>query len=320
MESDSAPKLSVLIITYNHEAFISQAIESALAQKASFPIEIVIGEDCSPDGTRDIVLDYQRRFPQTIHVLAHEKNVGMIRNFEETLMACRGSYVAMLEGDDYWTNPEKLEKQVAFLDSHPEFAVCFHDVDVIFSDGSPTRRFCPPGQKEVSTLTDLLYSDFIPTCSTVFRRGLFGRLPPWIHELKMCDWLLHILNARHGQIKFMNEVMGVYRIHEGGAWSRLTAIESVQARMAFCSRLNELLGPEYSEAITETTARIEGELPSAYRQCSLIAASKARYDDALRYYGKALRLSPGMLIKTQFYRDILHLCADAIRRRKPAQE
>ena len=119
-------KLSVAMITYNHELFIGPAIESALAQKVNFDYEVVIGEDCSTDGTRAVVMDFQRRYPDIIKILLRERNIGGFRNMESTLAACGGQYLAILEGDDYWTRPDKLRKQVDFLDAHPDRAICCH--------------------------------------------------------------------------------------------------------------------------------------------------------------------------------------------------
>ena len=120
--------VSVLIITYNHARVIADAIDSALGQVTSFPYEIVVSEDCSTDGTREIVEQYERRHPEHIHVLYSARNLGGTENFVDAYRVCRGEYVALLEGDDYWTSPSKLEKQVAFLSRRPECSMCVHPV------------------------------------------------------------------------------------------------------------------------------------------------------------------------------------------------
>ncbi|MBM3299903.1 MAG: glycosyltransferase, partial [Deltaproteobacteria bacterium] len=116
---DQEPLASVLMITYNHRPYIAQAIECALNQQTDFPFEIVIGEDCSTDGTREIVFEYQRKHPDVIRVLTSDRNLGPMHNFLRTFDACTGKYVAICEGDDYWHHPEKLKMQVDFLESHP---------------------------------------------------------------------------------------------------------------------------------------------------------------------------------------------------------
>ena len=129
-------KVSVHMITYNHERFIAQAIEGVLMQQTDFAVELVIGEDCSTDGTRAIVRRYGERYPERIRLLLQERNLGARANALATLNACRGQYIALCEGDDYWTDPTKLQKQVDFLESHPECSLCFHRVLVVYEDGS----------------------------------------------------------------------------------------------------------------------------------------------------------------------------------------
>lgn len=243
-------KVSVEMVTYNHERFIAQAIESALMQQVDFDYEIVIGEDASTDNTRDIVIGYQRRNPDKIRLLLPEKNLGGHKNAIQTHKACQGEYIALLDGDDYWTSPHKLQKQVDFLHSHPEYAMCFHDAMTFYEDRTrESHSYCPANQKEISTLEDLLVENFIPTCSVMFRRGLFDEFPDCFNTLKMGDWPLHILNAQHGKIGYINEVMGAYRVHRGGVWSRLNAIQAFQAYIEFLDKMNTYLDFKYESII-----------------------------------------------------------------------
>lgn len=127
------PLVSVVMITYNHAPYITQAIEGVLQQKTNFPFELVIGEDCSTDGTREIVFEYQKKYPDIIRVITSEQNVGATRNLYRTEKNCRGKYIAYCEGDDYWHRPDKLQKQVDYMENHPECGlVCsdynFYDV------------------------------------------------------------------------------------------------------------------------------------------------------------------------------------------------
>jgi glycosyltransferase involved in cell wall biosynthesis len=216
------PKVSVLMITYNHAKYIGQAIESVLMQKTTFPMEVVIGEDCSTDGTRAIVQTYSQRYPELIRAILPETNQGPFHNLRRTLNACRGEYVAGLEGDDYWTDPNKLQIQADFLDSHPECASSFHKVMQVFDDGSRPSVEAPNFQKHAATIEDLLAGEFgnlIPSCSAMWRRGLFDSLPHWVEEIGFSDWVIHVLNAAKGRAGFINRCMGVYRIHAGGIWS-----------------------------------------------------------------------------------------------------
>lgn len=212
-------KVSIAMVTYNHEQYIAKALDSVLMQKTNFDYEIVIGEDCSTDGTRAIVIDYQHRYPDKFRLLLNETNLGMHKNADQTINACKGEYVAMLDGDDHWTAPYKLQKQVDFLESHPECSICFHDSIIVYEDGSKEPSHYRPSQKEFSTVEDILLDNFIPTASVMFRSGLIRRLPDWVNELKMGDWPMLILTAHHGKIGYIDEAMSVYLVHHAGVWS-----------------------------------------------------------------------------------------------------
>jgi glycosyltransferase involved in cell wall biosynthesis len=213
------PKVSICMVTYNHEKYIGQAIESVLMQSVNFDYEIVIGEDCSTDNTRDILIGYQKRYPDKINLLLNESNVGAQNNFIGILNNCKGKYVACLEGDDYWTEPSKLQKQTNFLDSHPDFVICFHWAGWLDQETEELKswKYGPPVIKPYYTVDDLLeYSNFIPTCSVMFRNGLLDGFPDWFFKAGIGDFPLHIMNAQHGKIGFLDEPMAVYRRHKEG--------------------------------------------------------------------------------------------------------
>lgn len=242
-------KVSVAIMTYNHEKYIADAIEGALMQNVDFPYEIVIGEDCSLDRTRDLVRDYKIRYPDKIRLRLQEKNVGPRRNLAELLGACRGEYIAYIDGDDYWTSPKKLQSQADFLDSHPECSSCFHSVIRIFEDGSQDVAY-PPGKKEIYTLEDLwLNPTLLHFGATMFRRGIFGDLPSWFFngEIYFGDWTIHVLNAEHGKIGYLDGVMGAYRKHSGGIYSGHGPFAQVSRDMKTRSYVNEQLGFKYNK-------------------------------------------------------------------------
>jgi glycosyltransferase involved in cell wall biosynthesis len=247
-------KLSVLMITYNHERFIAQALESVLAQQVNFDYEIVVGEDCSTDGTREILRDFCRRYPKRIVPLLRDKNVGAMRNLEATLAACRGQYLALLEGDDYWTCQEKLERQVNFLDTHPGSAICCHRVECLDETGFEADAFpsLPRGQY---TIDDLLKGNFVMTCSAVLRRDLVPALPRWFRKMKLGDWPMFALAARHGTIDLMDEVMAVYRVHAGGSWSSLPSITRAREGSRMLKALDRHLEFQYTRTIRRTLAQ-----------------------------------------------------------------
>lgn len=243
-------KVSVAMITYNHEPFIAQAIESVLMQETDFAVELVIGEDCSTDGTRAIARDYGDRYQDRIRLLLPKRNLGIIPNFVATLNACWGQYIALCEGDDYWIDPHKLQKQVDFLEAHPECSMCFHRQLARFEDGSNHPHVSSvPHTGSIFSLEDLIVESFIPTLTVMYRRGVVQDLPDWYFTVFPSDRPLHILHAQHGMIGFIDEIMAVYRVHEGGVWSMRSCAERLANEMDLYEKLRQHLGEEYAALI-----------------------------------------------------------------------
>ena len=242
-------KVSVLMITYNQQTTIAQAIESAVVQETAFDCEIVISEDCSRDGTRGIVERFAAQYPDKIRLLLNDRNLGVLPNFIQAYRACRGEYIAILEGDDYWTAAHKLQKQVDFLYRHPECAVCFHDALVKYEGQMEEHLYCPAGQKEISDFVDMLLENFIPTCSVMIRNRLIDRFPDWLFELKMADWPVLLLHAHQGKIGYINEPMAVYYKNPAGIWRKLTDEERLQNVVAMYQHINRHFKYQYDQLI-----------------------------------------------------------------------
>jgi glycosyltransferase involved in cell wall biosynthesis len=260
-------KVSVLILTYNHELFIAQAIESALMQQVDFDYEIVIGEDCSTDTTREIVIRYAEKFPEKIRLLLNEKNIGGHDNFAQSTQSCRGQYVAYLEGDDYWLSSSKLQQQVDFLDNHPDFVICFHNARVFLgSDDSEPTHYCAEDQKPVLEIEDLFKRNFIPSSSLMYRQGVVPEIPDWFRKLKLGDLPLYILYAEKGKIGYINQVMSVYRIHEYGSWSRNSLVWQLKEIIKMYQTLNVHLNYRYETSLEETIENYYQQLIRAAQQ------------------------------------------------------
>jgi len=226
------PKVSVCITTYNHEKYIAQALDGALMQLTDFEYDILVGEDDSSDETRIIVKVYAKKYPDKIRLFLNSReNVIYINgrptgscNFVNNLMHARGKYIALCDGDDYWTDPHKLQKQVDFLETNPDCPICFHPVFWLEQDTGQMHvsHYGAPGVKPYYTLDDLLeHSNFIPTASVIFRNHLIPTIPDWFVRVPFGDLPLHILNLHysgHDKIGFINEPMAVYRRHSGGVY------------------------------------------------------------------------------------------------------
>ena len=216
MTTSQAPLLSIFCLVYNHKDYIERAIEGFLMQKTNFPFEIVIGEDCSTDGSREIVFDYAKKYPDKIKLITSDKNVGMKQNGYRTKMALTGKYMAMCEGDDYWTDPLKLQKQVDFLEAHPDYSLCFHNAIILYEDSTPQRQpvyFCNEDVKDTTTTADVIKGWYIPTASVVLRKEYVDNLPEWFKDVYNGDWGIQLMLSTKGKIKYINELMSIYRRH-----------------------------------------------------------------------------------------------------------
>jgi glycosyltransferase involved in cell wall biosynthesis len=252
IDSLPEPKVSVCFITYNHEPYVRSALESVLAQRTAFPYEIVVGDDCSTDATVDIIEKYRSQRPETIRILPTDRNVGVTANFARTITACRGQYVAILEGDDLWTDPEKLAIQVDYLDRHPESVMCFHPVTTIDEGGeNVSMSYRPPRFRRVFRLQDLLVlGNFVPTCSVLFRNKVLPAFPTWFTDLWIADFPLLVLHAQYGNLRLIRRPMGSYRVHAGGIFSasaRHRRWEEIRKTYDF---VDGELGPRYHGVIT----------------------------------------------------------------------
>ena len=235
---DAAVAVSVLVVAYNHEQFVGQALESVLAQRLLQPFEILVSEDCSTDATRAIVQEYARRHPDLIRLLLSERNLCSNEVLARGFRAARGRYVALLDADDYWTSSDKLRAQVGFLDGHPDCTICFHNVQVVDERSqSLGRLWNGPDQPEVSGLYELLRGNFIATSSVVYRRAAIAEVPLWYERFSITDWPLHVIYALEGRIGYLNRTLGAYRLHPGGLFSTLDERQKLEANADFYRRL-----------------------------------------------------------------------------------
>lgn len=265
-------KLSVCVPTYNHEHYIAEMLDGALMQETSFEFEIVIGDDASTDRTQEIIKDYIEKYPGRIRAFLHSINLGPFtprefagrNNVLGLVKGCRGEYVAMCEGDDYWTDPYKLQKQVDFLDANPDYAICHHNAEVIYEDGSPSHLFNAPDQQLVSTIENVLEDKwFMATASWVYRNYFLNEdFANWHAKAASGDWALLIQLAAHGKIGYLPETMGIYRKHSAGL-SHVHAHTNqwfLNNRMEMFKNVNEWLDNDYDSTIERTISWYRDQL------------------------------------------------------------
>jgi glycosyltransferase involved in cell wall biosynthesis len=280
-QEDPTPTVSVLIPTHNQEDFVRTAIESVLAQQTDFRYEIVVSDDCSYDATPEIINELVSQHPETIHARRHMSHLGGKQNFLQGLACCKGEFVALVEGDDYWTSHDKLQTQVDFLRRHPVYSACFHNVDVIDEDsGLSLGRFCSGDYKKTWELEDLLSRNVIPTCSVMFRRMAADQLPSWFATLQIGDWPLHILNAERGPIGYIDRCLGVYRVHRDSFWSSAAGPWRLDQEIRFFKAIDTHLNHTYHNVslkrISERYYQLAlARIPSGARAHSLLDALRA---------------------------------------------
>ncbi|HXC95511.1 MAG TPA: glycosyltransferase [Edaphobacter sp.] len=239
------PTVSVAITAFNSEKWITRAIESVLMQQTTFPIEIVVADDCSTDGTAAIAEDLRQHHPDKLRVLARQKNVGIQRNYFETFGMCRGKYIAWLDADDYWTDPDKLAIQVQTMEDDPSVAVCCHFVRWVTPDTGVQRNFpsLSPGRYDLS---ELVRRNFLPSPSIMFRNGIQRKLPEWYFDLApVTDWPIWILAAQTGDILLLDRMMADYQLTPNSSFAGQSQLKGNQADIRFYDKVESILPAQF---------------------------------------------------------------------------
>lgn len=228
------PLVSISVVTYQHVNYIKQCIDGILMQKTNFKFEILLGEDASTDGTRELCIEYAKKYPSKIRLFLHDrKNVIYINgnatgrfNMLYNLQQAKGKYIALCEGDDYWTDPLKLQKQVDFLEANEDFAICFHNSYVIFDDVTkPTTVYSDfpwnniVKEKSIYKMEDVIEAPLMPTASIVFRNTVDFSIPDSFHGVASGDMVLAMLLCGENKIKYFDVCWSTYRKHEKGITS-----------------------------------------------------------------------------------------------------
>jgi glycosyltransferase involved in cell wall biosynthesis len=258
------PLVSVAVITYNQRLYIEECLRSILSQKCNFQFEIILNDDNSSDGTSEICGEMAKEYAGIISYQRNPQNMGMMGNWIDSLKKCKGKYIALCEGDDFWTDPNKLQRQVDFLEAHPNYSGCFHNTEERYEDddNAASYLYCNyPTARNVS-FSDLSYGNQMPTCSVVYRKGLFNEFPDWYSTLRMCDWPLHLLNARHGDFWYMPKAMAVHRLHKASIWMLQDPDKNNRYILeAYDRMINGFSGDgEYSDCLSRGRATFENSL------------------------------------------------------------
>jgi hypothetical protein len=223
------------MLTYNHGQYIEQAIHSVLNQALPDGIELslIVGDDASPDNTADHVARLAGLHPARITAVLRPNNIGMFANYSDLWRRADGDYIAVLEGDDYWTDPGKLRAQFTAMEQHPDWAMSFHRVKWIDGSGKDLGPVVPWPHwfREGTDAKALTIRNFVSTPSVMYRQGVVPDLPAWLAPLRLLDWPIHLLHAALGDVGFVDIIGAAYRVHGGGVWSLQPSLERHAAVM-----------------------------------------------------------------------------------------
>ena len=249
-------QISVLLVTYNHENYIRQALDALFGQVLEGPIELIVADDASSDSTVNIIKEYEGKDDRfSFKYLDNSKNLGITKNYERGFLACSSGYVAVLEGDDYWISPFKLQRQIDFLNTHWECDLCSVNYFVYEENNAHFYpRIAIGNGHHLIGARDLIADNLVGNFSTcMYRKTALDTLPKQLFENCSYDWIVNICVARSSLIGFLEEPMSVYRLHSNGVWTQTPHVEKLKAQLG--------LIPAY-DALTNHVYHLEFELLS----------------------------------------------------------
>ena len=258
--------VSACIISYNQEQYIAQCIEGALMQELDVPYEIVISDDCSTDRTAEIIREFAQN-DSRIRVIQRASNVGMHRNWLESINACQGEFVAICEGDDYWNDPLKLRKQFDAIHSSESIVGCYSNANILMHDGNLSEyAYTTDNDQTLSGSAFFrLNHNPIPTCTLMLRTEAFSGFPESYLSSPFVDWILHTVLLTKGDYVFLNEKTSTYRQHENGVWSSITKEKQLIHKLRALKVVNSIVGPEFSDSNKEAIRKQLDEMLYHYR-------------------------------------------------------
>jgi glycosyltransferase involved in cell wall biosynthesis len=262
------PKLSICITAFNVGPYLRQCIESALQQVISFPFEIVIVDDASTDESAQIIREYQLQYPAVVQAYYNQVNLRYAQNYFRALSLCKGEYIAILDGDDYWTDHSKLKQQLIFLDAHPNYMLSYHNA-WMEDPGGIRMLFDQQPKPETQDLLWFLSDARKWNSSFVYRNIYQGDLPKWLKEAHHPDFSIHALHAARGPAYYINKPMGVYRQHTTNIsklWENDRAILDYENAVATVHELKNELSKDFRSALNLIEARHHDLIAGYYRK------------------------------------------------------
>jgi len=325
------PLVSVNMVTYNHELYIAQAIEGVVQQKTDFAFELVIGEDCSTDRTRDVVHTYRDKHPDIIRLVTSEKNVGAHKNYHRVVKACRGKYIAYCDGDDFWHRMDKIQRQVEYLENHPECGIVYSDYDKYHVESGLRIKGCLNSQLKQKphepTVVDILSGKTgILTCTVMARRDMVEQVmdaDPYLHQSNtflMSDTQLWAELSLLSQVHYFDASFATHQLIPESA----TQSSDVGKKLEFWASNSEMClylckKHNLSEKLAETHERqwLRKSLLRAFFEKNDMLARRTKekglsfsHKDWLLYYGTVNRcIRPSILMLFNMYHASKRACS-----------
>lgn len=262
-ENKNLPLVSVFCPTFNHEKVIHECIKNIIEQKVNFSFELIIHDDSSTDKTVEVIKEYKNKYPEVIKLILQKENqyskgLGLIG--EVFYPVAKGKYISFCDGDDYWSDPLKLQKQVDFLDLNPEFIGCCHNTKILretIKDESIEEVIVNDMQKDIFSINDFTKGEaYFHTSSVMYRNDRNREELLRLLSLYRGDWFVSMAFASFGSIKYLDEVMSVYRIHEKGIWSELTKQGQILKNLEAILKINKAFNYKYEKNLMELFSRI----------------------------------------------------------------
>ena len=256
--------LTVIVMTYNHKDYIAKAIDSILLQIVKVDFSILIHDDCSDDGTYEILLDYQKRYPDKIQIIRQEtrkflKDGINLMIYKYVVPKIKTKYVAYCDGDDFWCDNHKLQKQYDFMELHPEYSMCFHSAYQLKNNGDMSSKWFISKERDID-MSDLINDKpgiCVATSSIFLKKEVFVDFPDWRKQFPVEDVPMYMMAAIYGKIRCMSDVMCVYRQFSSGSWTsqnrsnierKLKHLNSIKAAT---SCFNEWSHYKYNDLVTQ---------------------------------------------------------------------
>lgn len=244
-------KINIILITYNHSAYIKQTLEGVIMQKTSNEVEVIVADDASTDDTLDIIKEYASKSSFKYTYLLSDTNLGFNQNYKRAFEACNGDYIAIMEGDDYWTDPYRLEKHIQFLENHRECSLSFNRIifydqdnsDYKINDWGNTRE----DYKYYTSKQQIVGNRIGNLSACVLRTSFIRELKPELFELGIADWMLGIVFGQYGFLAELKEPMSVYRIHGNGQWSKQKEEAQIQHQIESIPAYNKYLDYKFND-------------------------------------------------------------------------